>query len=122
MIWSDSTPRKHGAKPFKALVCIKRPERFLQVFASLSPVVFFDLRPLMSPRCSLSQTVLFKPFDGTLKVTVIPQRASLVGTVQVLTPEEFVLAGDTLVATCPTWSWQVLCFPTFICVWMSARE
>eukprot|EP00242_Pyramimonas_sp_CCMP2087_P001188 CAMPEP_0198232184 /NCGR_PEP_ID=MMETSP1445-20131203/115594_1 /TAXON_ID=36898 /ORGANISM="Pyramimonas sp., Strain CCMP2087" /LENGTH=292 /DNA_ID=CAMNT_0043912839 /DNA_START=191 /DNA_END=1069 /DNA_ORIENTATION=+ len=24
----------------------------------------------------------------------------------VLTPEEFVLAGDTLVSTCPTWSWQ----------------
>lgn len=24
----------------------------------------------------------------------------------VLTPEEFVEAGDTLVATCPTWSWQ----------------
>mmetsp|Transcript_35911 Transcript_35911/g.49840 ORF Transcript_35911/g.49840 Transcript_35911/m.49840 type:complete len:310 (-) Transcript_35911:265-1194(-) len=24
----------------------------------------------------------------------------------VLTPEEFVLAGDTLVSTCPTWAWQ----------------
>ena len=25
--------------------------------------------------------------------------------VQVLTPEEFVTAGDYLVRTCPTWSW-----------------
>jgi len=24
----------------------------------------------------------------------------------VLTPEEFVIAGDHLVLTCPTWSWQ----------------
>lgn len=30
----------------------------------------------------------------------------LLHTVQVLTPAEFVAAGDYLVSTCPTWSWE----------------
>ena len=37
---------------------------------------------------------------------VLPVRASSGFAEQgVLTPEEFVVAGDFLVRTCPTWSW-----------------
>ncbi len=40
---------------------------------------------------------------------VLPVRSAAGGfrTSGVLTPSEFVAAGDFLVATCPTWAWEV---------------
>ena len=43
-------------------------------------------------------TRIASTFMGTLKESVFLQKG-------LLTPEEFVLAGDTLVAKCPTWEW-----------------
>ena len=46
-------------------------------------------------------------FKGAAEA-VLPVRSTQGGflTSGMLTPEEFVAAGDFLVATCPTWSWE----------------
>ena len=47
-------------------------------------------------------------FKG-LAEAVLPVRSAAGGfrSSGVLSPDEFVLAGDFLVATCPTWGWEV---------------
>mmetsp|Transcript_23510 Transcript_23510/g.28437 ORF Transcript_23510/g.28437 Transcript_23510/m.28437 type:complete len:298 (+) Transcript_23510:258-1151(+) len=45
-------------------------------------------------------------YKGTAEVFLPVRTSSAFKEKGVLTPEEFVLAGDTLVQTCPTWSWQ----------------
>jgi ubiquitin-like-conjugating enzyme ATG3 len=56
--------------------------------------------------------MLHSAFKGAAEA-LIPLRASSAGAgggfrdTGLLSPEEYVAAGDFLVATCPTWSWAV---------------
>lgn len=45
-------------------------------------------------------------YKGAAEMVIPVRSTSAFKEKGVLTPEEFVLAGDTLVSTCPTWSWQ----------------
>lgn len=58
-------------------------------------------RARAGPSCAAAEPVLPPtPFSAALHHA--PPRSRP----QVLTPEEFVAAGDYLVHTCPTWSWE----------------
>mmetsp|Transcript_10287 Transcript_10287/g.19465 ORF Transcript_10287/g.19465 Transcript_10287/m.19465 type:complete len:291 (-) Transcript_10287:505-1377(-) len=45
-------------------------------------------------------------YKGAAELVIPVRSTSAFQEKGVLTPEEFVMAGDTLVSTCPTWSWQ----------------
>ena len=48
---------------------------------------------------------LHEAFKSTVEAVTAPRSASAFLAEGVLTPAEFVEAGDNLVAKCPTWSW-----------------
>lgn len=50
---------------------------------------------------------LHEAFKGAVERITAPRTVSAYKEKGVLTPDEFVLAGDNLVSKCPTWSWEV---------------
>jgi ubiquitin-like-conjugating enzyme ATG3 len=50
---------------------------------------------------------LHEAFKGAVERMTSPRTVSAFKEKGVLTPDEFVLAGDNLVSKCPTWSWEM---------------
>ncbi|MCO5595974.1 hypothetical protein L7F22_050026 [Adiantum nelumboides] len=48
---------------------------------------------------------IYKAFKGAVERVTPPRTVSAFKEKGVLTPDEFVVAGDNLVGKCPTWSW-----------------
>ncbi|PNH09907.1 Autophagy-related protein 3 [Tetrabaena socialis] len=53
-------------------------------------------------------------FKQTVEKIAPPLTKSQFAEKRVLTPEEFVAAGDGLVHACPTWSWYLVLFLKFM--------